>query len=109
VTYNDAATGAREGVATVHDDTATDRAELGHAATRALLSEYLEGALEPARGERVRYHLERCRQCRAFLRTLEATISVVGRLPADRLPEGDKGRILDRLLTAMERSGSGGA
>ena len=84
--------------------------ELGdpeHATVRALLSEYLDDALAPEWRERVGRHLDRCRPCRVFLRTLERTIDLAQGLPAHRLPDRQKRAILDRLTAAEERSGVG--
>jgi anti-sigma factor RsiW len=93
--------GRREsGAAT--DAVVRDEPELDHLTVRARLSDYLEQALEGDLRERVRRHLERCPSCRAVLSTLERTVELAGGLPAQRLPDQQKRRILDRLLTAAE-------
>jgi anti-sigma factor RsiW len=78
-----------------------------HATVRALLSEYIEDTLAPESRERVAQHLDRCRACRVFLRTLERTIDLARELPEHRLSDGQRRAILDRLATAAERSGVG--
>jgi predicted anti-sigma-YlaC factor YlaD len=74
---------------------------------RALRSEYVEDALAPESRERVAQHLDRCRACRVFFRTLGRTIDLTRELPQHRLPDGQKRAILDRLAAAAERSGVG--
>ena len=81
--------------------------EMEHVTVHALLSEYLEDALAPERRERVAHHLDHCRACRIFLRTLKRTIDLAGELPHDRLPDGQKRAILDLLATGFDRSGVG--
>jgi len=43
--------------------------------TRELLSDYVEGELQPRTRRRVVRHLLMCRRCRAVLRSLKATIA----------------------------------
>jgi anti-sigma factor RsiW len=89
----------------VSDETAVETRELDHAEVRGLLSDYLEGTLEAPERECVRQHLDRCPPCRAFLRTLERTVDLTGRLPMHRLPDRVRREILDRLTTTADRSG----
>ena len=91
------------------DEAAVETRELDHATVRGLLSEYIEDELAPDRRRRVVLHLDGCRACRAFLHTLERTIDLARRLPGHRLPDWQKRQILDRLTTAVERSGAGRA
>ena len=76
--YGDGATGARGRVVAVEDSDSTNEAELGHPVVRGLIPEYLDDALDPERRERVRHHVDHCRDCRAFLRTLEQTTAPSG-------------------------------
>ena len=84
-----------------------ERREPEHAPVRALLSEYIEDTLAPESRERVAQHLDRCRACRVFLRTLERTIDLTRELPEHRMPDEQKRAILDLLASAAERSGVG--
>jgi hypothetical protein len=80
-----------------------------HQAVRELLSEYRDGTLRAPLANDVRAHLEHCPSCRAFLRTLEATIEAIGHLPRHRLADGAKRRITDRLYgLSIESAASGG-
>ncbi len=45
------------------------------AETRDLLSDYVDGELEPRARRRIVRHLLTCRRCRAALRSLKATIA----------------------------------
>jgi len=83
--------------------------DFDHRAVRELLSEYRDGTLRAPLANDVRAHLERCPSCRAFLRTLEATIEATGHLPPHRLADGAKRRIADRLRgLSTESVASGG-
>ena len=52
------------------------------AETRDLLSDYVEGDLQPRARRRVVRHLLMCRRCRAVLRLLKATIAGLNTLDA---------------------------
>ena len=53
----------------------------------ARLSEYLGRELGPLDVARIAVHLALCRACRAYLRTLRATIHVAGRAADVEMPE----------------------
>jgi anti-sigma factor RsiW len=53
----------------------------------ARLSAYLDGELSPPLCEQLARHLEGCRPCEAFTRTLRLTVELCRRLPPKRLPE----------------------
>ena len=48
--------------------------------TRALMSDYMEGELQPAEAAAVESHLRWCRQCRRVLANLRRTIEGLERL-----------------------------
>ncbi|HWJ43956.1 MAG TPA: zf-HC2 domain-containing protein [Gaiellaceae bacterium] len=56
------------------------------AETRELLSDYVEGELQPRTRRRVVRHLLMCRRCRAVLRSLKTTIAGLNRLGRDEPP-----------------------
>jgi anti-sigma factor RsiW len=52
-----------------------------------LVTEYLDGAMEPPRRARFETHLGGCDGCTAYLEQFRTTISVVGRLDVDDVPQ----------------------
>ncbi len=52
-----------------------------------LLTDYLEGALDPVTAARVEAHLAECPPCTTYLAQIRSTIEAVGHLPADTLSE----------------------
>lgn len=50
-----------------------------------LVTDYLEGALEPEEHERVQQHLADCTKCDAYLDQIRTTIRLVGRVDAGSL------------------------
>ena len=91
----------------IDDETSEGTRDPSHASIRELLAEYLEGTLAAPRQDIVRQHVDRCPSCRAFLRTLESTVELVGQLPSHELPDRVRRRILDRLATTADRSVGG--
>ena len=70
-----------------------------------LLSDYLDGALDPLERARVAAHLEMCPECTAYLAQLRATIGALGRLREEDIPAP----ILVRLVAAFRGwRGAGG-
>jgi anti-sigma factor RsiW len=60
-----------------------------------LVTDYLEGTLDPPLEEAVSAHLDECADCREYLAQIRATISATGRLTAERLGP----RAMQRLVT----------
>jgi anti-sigma factor RsiW len=53
----------------------------------ARLSEYVDGELAPGPCEELSRHLQDCRPCEAFIRTLRHTVDLCRELPPKPLPE----------------------
>ena len=51
-----------------------------------LVTEYLDGAMEPARRARFERHLAGCDGCTAYLEQFRTTLTVVGRLDVGDVP-----------------------
>lgn len=60
-----------------------------------LLTEYLEGALDPDTVARVDEHLAMCDGCDTYLDQLRATVSTLGRVPADTLSPDAQAALLE--------------
>jgi len=52
-----------------------------------LVSDYLDGELDPRTRQRVEAHLALCPACRVYVEQVRTTVRALGRLPADGLPE----------------------
>lgn len=62
-----------------------------------LVTEYLEGVMEPRRRTRFEAHLAGCDGCTNYLEQFRTTLVVVGRLDAADVPAP----VMDELLTAF--------
>ena len=69
-------------------------AEVGHVQSREQMSEYLDRSLPDRERTRLDAHLQHCPPCRAYLRTLCATVQSVGSLPRQAAPDSIKQRLL---------------
>jgi anti-sigma factor (TIGR02949 family) len=65
----------------------------------ALLFDYLEGRLAPEERSRLDAHLAECPSCVAHLRTYRCTVSLLGSLSEEDLPE----ELRARLTSFLER------
>jgi anti-sigma factor RsiW len=70
-----------------------------------LLTDYLEGALDPDMQRRVEAHLELCPPCVVFLEQLRSTIDSMEHLPVETLPS----ETVDALEDAFRTFHSGGS
>jgi anti-sigma factor RsiW len=52
-----------------------------------LVTEYLDGVMEPRRRARFEAHLAGCDGCTNYVEQFRTTVSVVGRLEVDDVPE----------------------
>jgi anti-sigma factor RsiW len=62
-----------------------------------LVTEYLDGVMEPRRRARFEAHLGGCDGCTNYLEQFRTTLVVVGRLDASDVPAP----VMDELLTAF--------
>jgi anti-sigma factor RsiW len=62
-----------------------------------LVTEYLDGVMEPARHARFEAHLAGCDGCTAYLEQFRTTVVVVGRLAASDVPAP----VMSELLSAF--------
>jgi anti-sigma factor RsiW len=62
-----------------------------------LVTEYLDGVMDPPRRARFEAHLAGCDGCTAYLEQFRTTVAVVGRLDADEVPEP----VMNELLAAF--------
>ena len=69
-----------------------------------LMSDYLDGRLDPRDHERLERHLAACPHCSEYLAQLRATIDALGRAEPDDLPT----EALDELV-ALYRAAPGGS
>jgi anti-sigma factor RsiW len=53
-----------------------------------LVSDYLDGNLDPETRERVAAHLELCPPCVTYVEQVRQTVAALGSLPDDALPAG---------------------
>lgn len=52
-----------------------------------LVSDYLDGALDPETHRRVAQHLQQCPGCRVYVEQVRQTVRALGRLPSDGLAD----------------------
>jgi anti-sigma factor RsiW len=62
-----------------------------------LVTEYLDGAMEPRRRARFEEHLAGCDGCTAYLEQVRTTVTLVGRLDVGDVP----GPVMSELLSAF--------
>ena len=53
-----------------------------------LVTDYLEGKLPPADVERFEAHLQECEACATYIEQIRQSVSVVGTLSEETLPQG---------------------
>jgi anti-sigma factor RsiW len=68
-------------------------AEVTHEAVRDQLSDYVDNVLPEPDRARVNEHLHSCRSCRAYERTLRATVRALANLPREQAPPEAKRRL----------------
>ena len=71
-----------------------------------LVTDYLEGALDPADLRRFEEHLAECGKCTAYLEQLRATIRAVGTITPDDLSPEAEAALLDAFRDWTRGQGS---
>lgn len=64
-----------------------------------LVTEYLEGTLEPEERTRLEAHLDECEGCVNYLNEMRSTVRLVGRLTEEAVPAA----ALDELMGVFRR------
>jgi anti-sigma factor RsiW len=59
-----------------------------------LVTDFVEGALDPRTERRVVDHLAECDGCSTYLEQMRTTARALGELPADRLPDAAREALL---------------
>ena len=74
-----------------------NRGEADCAETRELASDYLEDELAPRRRAAIKFHLDKCGPCRAFVEALSTTIGLLSRLPRVSAPASFQQTVMNRI------------
>ena len=72
-----------------------DTAQLSCQELVELVTDYFEGVLSPDGQARFEAHAERCQGCGVYLEQMRVTIELLGRLPADRIPDDAERELLE--------------
>jgi anti-sigma factor RsiW len=70
-----------------------------------VVTDYLDGTLEPADRRRFEEHLAVCAGCRNYLEQMRATIRVTGGLKAENIPAGMRAQLLE-AFRGWKRAGA---
>lgn len=62
-----------------------------------LITDYLEGVLDPETTTAVQHHLGLCPGCAEYVEQMKETLRVAGQLPADTLPQD----VQDQIVAAF--------
>lgn len=68
-----------------------------------VLSDYLEGTLEPELAAIITRHIQDCPDCDAFTRTYAATVRLTGELTTEEIPEALRQRVQYALQERYRR------
>jgi anti-sigma factor RsiW len=71
-----------------------DRSGLSCRELVELVTEYLEDVMTPADRRRFDEHISRCDDCSVYLDQMRRTISALGELPPERLPDEAREKLL---------------
>ena len=72
-----------------------ESADLTCAELVELVTDYLEGSLEPDEQDRFERHVEMCEGCAIFLDQIRTTVRLTGRLTEDKLSPSARDILLD--------------
>ncbi len=72
----------------------------------ALLSEYLDGEIDPAVCTGFEEHMDDCPPCQAFLESLRRTVDLTRSLPDQELPEELKQELIEAYRKARDEKGA---
>jgi anti-sigma factor RsiW len=76
-------------------DTHGDEIDIACRQLVELVTDYLEGALDPATMDAVDRHLALCPHCERYVEQMRETISAVGHVPVETLSEQTKAGLID--------------
>jgi anti-sigma factor RsiW len=69
-----------------------------------MITDYLEGALDPDTRRVVDEHLALCDGCAAYLAQMRATLQALGTIPPQELPEETRQGLLDAFRDVVPRT-----
>ncbi len=72
-----------------------------------LLTDYLEGALDPETARALERHLEGCDSCHNFIKTYKATTAWVGQVTYEEMPDELKDRLASFLKAKIRQEKAG--
>jgi len=73
-----------------------------------ILTDYLEGALDPAGRVEIERHIVICRGCSNYVEQMRSTIDLLGRIAADEPAEGQSDRLLEMFRQWQAARSDGG-
>jgi anti-sigma factor RsiW len=62
-----------------------------------IVTDYLEGAMDASERARFEHHLSLCPDCVHYVDQMRATVSVLGRVPAQPIPAEIEQKLLERF------------
>jgi anti-sigma factor RsiW len=68
-----------------------------------VITEYLEGAMDPRDRRRFDAHLAECEYCQNYLDQMRATVAALGELREDAIAPGDRQALVDAFRGWRER------
>ena len=73
-----------------------------------ILTDYLEGALDPAERAEIERHIVICRGCANYVEQMRSTIDLLGRIAADEPANGQTDKLLAMFREWQAARGGGG-
>ncbi len=71
-----------------------------------LITDYLEGALEPSRHSAMERHLQECALCADYLDQVRATIAATGRLRVESITAARRAELLTAFAQVLHSPGN---